>query len=69
MHSGRAALKERNIQVWKIDEPEFVRLEAPVEHDRSPRAILLRYKEAELEIHVGTDRETIAAVLQAMKSI
>ena len=50
-------------------QPKLVRLEAAKDKETDHSAILLRYKEAELRIRAGTDRDTIAAVLQALKNI
>lgn len=50
-------------------QPKLVRLEAAKEQEGEHCAILLRYKDAELEIQAGTDRDTITAVLQALKSV
>jgi putative transposase len=50
-------------------QPKLVRLEAAKEQESEHCAILLRYKDAELEIRAGTDCDTITMVLQALKSI
>ncbi len=50
-------------------QPKLVCLETAKEQEQENCAILLRYKDAELEIHAGTGRETIAMVLQALESI
>ena len=54
---------------YENEKPQLVRMEAPEEQKTVNGTILLRYKEAELEIHSGTDCESITAVLQAMKNI
>lgn len=53
----------------ETERPKLVRLETSTEQDTGKSVILLRYKDAELEIHAGTDRDTITAVLQVLKSI
>lgn len=50
-------------------QPKLVRLDAAKDQEPDHCAILLRYKDAELEIRAGTDCDTIATVLQALKSI